>query len=196
MTTILQIDSSMRREGSTSRKLTSDIVSKLREGGDATVIHRDLADGIEIIDESWIGANFTPAEDRSDDHLGKLAASEELVSELEAADIIVIGVPVYNFGVPAALKAWVDLVARARRTFQYTEAGPEGLLKGKRAILAIASGGTAVDSDVDFTTPYLRHVLAFLGITDVSIVAADLLMVDPAKAQASAEAAIAGLAAA
>jgi FMN-dependent NADH-azoreductase len=102
-----------------------------------------------------------------------LAESDALVAELAAADLLVIGVPIYNFGVPAALKAWVDMVARARLTFRYTENGPEGLLRGKRAYLVVASGGTAVGSEIDFATGYLRHVLGFLGIEDVQIIAAD-----------------------
>jgi len=89
------------------------------------------------------------------------------------ADVLVIGVPIYNFGIPAALKAWVDMVARARLTFRYTEQGPEGLLRVKRAYLVVASGGTAAGSAVDFATGYLRHVLGFLGIDDVEIIAAD-----------------------
>ena len=98
---------------------------------------------------------------------------------IEAADTLVIGLPIYNFAVPSAFKAWVDLVARAGVTFRYTENGPEGLLKGKRAILAVASGGTEVGSDHDFATGYARHMLGFMGITDVSVVAADRLMIDP-----------------
>jgi FMN-dependent NADH-azoreductase len=94
------------------------------------------------------------------------------VDELKAAEVIVIGMPVYNFGIPAALKVWVDMVARARLTFRYTENGPEGLLKGKKVYLVVASGGVAVDSDVDFATPYMRHVLRFLGIDDIEVVTA------------------------
>ena len=90
--------------------------------------------------------------------------------------MIVIGSPIYNFGVPAALKAWVDMIARARKTFRYTSEGPEGLLKGKKAYVVIASGGVPVDSPVDFATPYLRHALKFVGITDIDIIAADQLI--------------------
>jgi FMN-dependent NADH-azoreductase len=101
-----------------------------------------------------------------------------LIAELEAADTIVIGVPLYNFGIPAALKAWIDLIARARRTFRYTEAGPEGLLKDKKAYLVVASGGVPVGSDYDFATGYLRHVLGFVGITDVTVIDAGQQMMD------------------
>lgn len=109
----------------------------------------------------------------------KLALSDTLVGELKSADTIVIGTPVYNFAVPAALKAWIDLVARARETFQYTEDGPVGLLQGKKAYVIIASGGTKVGSEIDFAGNYLKHVLGFIGITDVTIVAADQLMMEP-----------------
>ncbi len=129
-----------------------------------------------FVDAAWVDANFTPPEQRNEEQKAALAESDALVSELKAADVLVIGVPIYNFGIPAALKAWVDMVARARLTFRYTENGPVGLLQGKRAYLAVASGGTAVGSEIDFATGYLRHVLGFLGIDDVQIVAADRLM--------------------
>ena len=104
-----------------------------------------------------------------------LAASDALVEELRGADVVVIGSPIYNFGVPAALKAWVDMIARARLTFRYTPEGPRGLLDGKKAYVVIASGGVPVDSPVDFATPYLRQALRFVGITDVDVIAADQL---------------------
>ena len=94
------------------------------------------------------------------------------MAELQAADTIVIGTPIYNFTSPASLKAWMDLVARPRVTFHYTENGPEGLLSGKKAIIAVASGGVPIGSDMDFLTPHLRHFLGFIGITDVEFVTA------------------------
>ena len=174
--TILRIDSSARRTGSISRDLVDRIVER---AGDATVIARDLALApVPQIDEDWIGANFTPADQRTDAQRAALALSDALVAELQAADTVVIGLPIYNFGVPAAFKAWVDQVARAGVTFRYTEAGPRGLLEGKRAILAVASGGTEAGSAIDFATGYVRHVLSFIGITDVTVVAADRIMID------------------
>ena len=110
-----------------------------------------------------------------DEHPGIEPGGLELIAELKAADVVVIGAPIYNFGIPAALKAWVDMIARARKTFRYTSEGPEGLLKGKKAYVVIASGGMPVDSDMDFATPYLRQVLGFIGITDVEVIAADAL---------------------
>ena len=195
MTHILRIDASMRSEGSTTRALTDQVIDQLNKEGTATITTRDLADGIALIDEAWIGANFTDAADRDAAQQAHIAGSDALVAELKAADVVVIGVPVYNFGVPAALKAWIDQVARARETFRYTENGPVGLLEGKRAILVLASGGTEIDSEIDFATPYMRHVLGFIGIHDVQTVAAGRQMVDAEAAQNTAAAQIASLAA-
>jgi len=172
---ILRIDASARREGSVSRDLADKIIAKF---DNATVTTRDLAGGLPLIDETWVGANFTPAEERSDAQKETLALSDTLIDEIKAADTLVIGLPIYNFGVPAALKAWIDQVARAGVTFKYSEYGPKGLLEGKRAIVAVASGGTEAGSDIDFATGYIRHVLGFIGIHDVELVTADRLMVD------------------
>ena len=174
--TILHIDASARRQGSVTRDLTARILAQLPV---ANVITRDLADApLPQITEEWVNANFTPADSRTDAQKETLALSDALVAELQAADTVVIGLPIYNFGVPAALKAWVDQVARAGLTFRYTENGPQGLLEGKHAIVAVASGGTQADSDIDFATPYIRHVLGFIGITDVTVIAADQMMID------------------
>lgn len=185
--TVLHIDSSARLTGSTSRDLSQRVVDKLNP---ETVIRRDLTSALPQIDENWVEANFTPADQRSQEQKDRLALSDELVQELLAADTIVIGAPIYNFSVPASLKAWVDLVARAGLTFKYTENGPQGLLEGKRAILAVASGGTKVGSEIDFGSGYLTHIMGFIGITDVEIVAADQLMVDADAALAAANAAV------
>ncbi len=190
--TILQIDASARTEGSTTRALTAQIVAKL---GAEKVIHRDLATPLPVLSEAWVGANFTAADQRSAAQKAELALSDVLVGELQDADTLVIGVPVYNFSVPANLKAWVDLVARAGVTFSYGSNGPEGLLKGKRAVLAVASGGTTVGSEYDFATGYLRHVLGFIGITDVAIIAADAMVGDAEGALSRAREEIAKLAA-
>jgi FMN-dependent NADH-azoreductase len=180
MTHILRIDASARNEGSTTRPLADQLVTRLIEQGyGATVTRRDLnAAPPALITESWVGANFTDEAERTDEQKALLADSDELIAELEAADTIVITVPIYNFGIPAALKAWVDLIARARRTFRYTEAGPEGLLTGKRAFIVFASAGVPLGSAVDFGSGYLKHVLGFVGITDVTIIAADGHMMD------------------
>ena len=173
---ILEVSASGRRADSVSRKLSNDIIEALeaREGA-VEVVRRDLSQGIPLVDERWIQANFTPEEERTRDQRAALSESDALVEELQAADVIVIGSPIYNFGVPAALKAWVDMIARARKTFRYTSNGPEGLLKGKKAYVVIASGGVPVDSPVAFATPYLRQALKFVGITDVDVIAATQL---------------------
>ena len=175
-TAILRIDTSARSSGSVSRDLTDRVIARFP---DATVTTRDLAPGLPLIDETWVGANFTPAADRTPDQRAVLALSDELIAEVEAADTLVIGLPIYNFGVPTTLKAWVDQVARAGVTFRYTENGPEGLLQGKRAIVIVASGGTRAGSEIDFATGYIRHVLGFVGITEVEFVTADRLALDP-----------------
>ncbi|MCJ8308157.1 MAG: NAD(P)H-dependent oxidoreductase [Rhizobiaceae bacterium] len=178
-TTLLRINASMRKHGSTSRQLTDELIDSLvASQPNKQIVTRELAGGVPFVDEDWIGANFTDESERSEAQKAKLAMSDEMVAELEAADTIVIGVPIYNFGVPAALKAWVDMVCRARRTFAYTENGPVGLLKDKKAYLVIASGGTDSGSEIDFATGYLRHVLGFIGIHDVTVVDASGLMKD------------------
>ncbi len=173
---ILEVSASGRRADSISRQLSNELIEALEaREGEVEVVRRDLSKGIPLVDEGWIEANFTPEDERTRDQREALSASDALVEELQAADVIVIGSPIYNFGVPAALKAWVDMIARARKTFRYTADGPEGLLKGKKVYVVIASGGVPVDSPVDFATPYLRHALTFIGITDVEVIAAHQL---------------------
>ncbi|MDC0658833.1 NAD(P)H-dependent oxidoreductase [Leisingera sp. SS27] len=190
--TVLHLDSSARTEGSVTRDLSAQIVSRL---GADTVVRRDLAAPLPLLDGAWIGANFTPADQRSEDDKQLLTLSDALVEELKQADTIVIGAPIYNFSVPSTLKAWIDLVARVGVTFRYEETGPIGLLHGKRAIIAVASGGTQAGSDIDFATTYLRHVLGFIGITEVEIVAADAMSIDAEGALAKAQTQIEALAA-
>jgi FMN-dependent NADH-azoreductase len=189
--TLLHIDASARTQGSVTRALSARIVKTL--GG--TVIRRDLADGLPLVTDTWINANFTPTNARTEAQAEALALSDTLIAEIKAADTLVIGAPVYNFGVPAALKAWIDLIARAGVTFEYTETGPKGLLEGKRAIIAVASGGMPIGSEMDFATGYLRHIMGFIGITDVEIIAADRVMADADAAITAANAQIDALAA-
>ena len=177
--TVLVINASGSLEGSATRAATSQLVASLSP---TKVISRDLAETpLPQIDEAWIKSRLVPADQQSDADRDTLALSDELIAEIKAADVIVIGLPVYNFGMPAALKAYIDLIARPRVTFAYTEGGPVGLLEGKRAIVAVASGGTKIDSAGDFATPHLRHVLGFIGIDDVTVHAAqDLLAAEAA----------------
>ena len=190
--TVLHIDSSARLTGSATRDLSAAVVAKLAP---ETVIRRDVATPLPLLDEAWVSANFTPADDRSDAQREILALSDELVAELQEADTIVIGAPIYNFSIPATLKAWLDQVARAGLTFNYTENGPVGLLTGKRAVIVAASGGTPVGADFDYAVPYLRHMLGFIGITDVEIVAADQQAIDAEASMTKAKDAVAALAA-
>ncbi len=191
---ILEISASGRHKGSVSRDLSGDLLAALEDRyGVVSVKRRDLAKGVPFVDAAWIEANFTPDEDRSARHRETLAYSDELVNELKDADVLVLAVPVYNFSIPAALKAWIDMVARARLTFRYTENGPRGLLTGKKAYLVVATGGVPVGSAVDFATPYLRHALAFIGITDVEVIAADRLNNDKENSLDRARARIAEL---
>ena len=171
---VLEISSSGRQEGSTTRQLSADLIAALEDRfRSLEVTRRDLGRGVPFVDEAWIEANVTPDDLRTQKHSDALAYSDELVSELKNADVLVIGVPVYNFSIAATLKAWIDMIARARLTFQYTENGPVGLLEGKKAYLVVATGGVPIGGPMDFATPYLRHALSFIGITDVEIIAAD-----------------------
>ncbi|NOX39630.1 MAG: FMN-dependent NADH-azoreductase [Alphaproteobacteria bacterium] len=186
--TVLKLNSSGRKTGSVSRQLTDRVLGRLQsQQPQINIIERDLADGLPVVTEDWIGANFTPKQDRTDAQTALLSQSDALVAELHAADILLIGLPIYNFGVPAALKEWIDLIARAGETFRYTSNGPEGLLTGKRAIVTVASGGVPVGSPMDFATTYLTQVLNFIGITDITYVSATGLASDPDAAIKSAE---------
>ena len=190
---VLRVDASGRESGSTTRTLADLIVQGLAARGPVRVTGRDVAKGLPFVDEPWIAANFTDPDQRDEAKRAALARSDELVREVIEADLLLIGVPLYNFSVPASLKAWIDQIARARLTFRYTEHGPEGLLKGKRAILVVATGGTPVEGAMDFATPWLKHVLGFLGIGDVEVVAAERQMIQGDAARAQAQARIASL---
>ncbi|MBU2994289.1 NAD(P)H-dependent oxidoreductase [Octadecabacter sp. 1_MG-2023] len=169
MTHILHIDASANTTTSISRAASAKLVADL--GG--TVTYRDLAETpLPQIDGAWADARLTDPDARSAEDAAHLTLSDEIVAEAVAADVIVIGAPIYNFAAPASLKAWMDLIARPRVTFRYTENGPEGLLTGKKAIIAVASGGVPVGSEMDFLSSHLRVFLGFIGITDVEFVAA------------------------
>jgi FMN-dependent NADH-azoreductase len=171
---VLRIDASARVEGSVSRQLADLMLGELDERmSGLTVVRRDLAPGLPLVDAAWVSANMTDPDVRTAAQRQALAKSDELVAELMAADVLLIATPIYNFGVPASLTAWIDQVARARLTFRYTEHGPIGLLTGKKAYILVATGGTEVGSAIDFATPWLKFVLGFLGITDVEVIAAD-----------------------
>lgn len=197
MTHILRIDSSIKTQGSISRQLTDDIVAKLVAAHpEATVTARDLgANPLPATDANWLVAVNTPADKRTSEQAEIAAQSDALIAELKAADVVVIGLPIYNFALPSQLKSWLDQMARAGETFRYSEAGPEGLVKGTRAIVAYSSNGTRMGSDIDFASGYLRHMLGFFGISDVQFVASDHYAIDAEDSLKSANDDIARLAA-
>ncbi|GAA4643394.1 FMN-dependent NADH-azoreductase [Pontixanthobacter gangjinensis] len=177
MSNILHISASIRGTESVSRSLSTKLVEGLAESSGASIVTRDLSvNDLPFIDADRFAANLAPHAERSDEQHTLAAIADVLIDELKAADTIVFGVPIYNFSVPATVKAWADLVARAGTTFRYTESGPVGQLEGKKAYISVASGGTPVGSDMDFMTPWLKFFLGFLGITDVEVVAADGIM--------------------
>ena len=189
---ILEISASARYEGSISRDLTTDLINALEDrNGSVDIKRRDLSKGLPFVDEEWIAANTTPEEERTEDHRLTLVRSDELVAEVRDAHVLVIGTPIYNFSVPAVLKAWIDMICRARLTFRYTETGPQGLLTGKKAYVLVPSGGVEMGSAVDFATPYLRHALGFIGISDVEFVGARGADRDDGQALSNARARIA-----
>lgn len=188
---ILQINASARREGANSTVVANRIVDRLKAANPAaTVTLRDLAvTPHPVLDEAALGALFTPADKRTPEQAARVALDDALIAEVQAHDAIVLGVPMYNFGVPVQLKSWIDAIARAGVTFRYTAEGPEGLLKGKTVYVALARGGRYRDTPNDSQVPYLKMVLGFLGLTDVRFVHAEgLAMGEDAFAQGMAEA--------
>lgn len=181
---ILQINASARREGANSTKLANTVSERLKAAHPAaTVTLRDLAaTPVTVLDEAALGALFTPAEQRSAAQAAVVAEYDALIAEIQAHDAIVLGVPMYNFGVPVQLKAWIDAIARAGVTFRYTESGPEGLIKGKTVYVALARGGLYRDQPHDSQVPYLKTVLAFLGLADVRFIYAEGLAMGPEAA--------------
>jgi FMN-dependent NADH-azoreductase len=176
---ILRVDSSAKTENSESRRLTDRIIDGLKTNGkslDVTV--RDLNQSLPQVNTAWIEANNTPSDDQTDEHKKTLALSNTLVGEIETADTLIVGVALYNFSITASLKLWIDLVCRARKTFAYVDGSPKGLMTGKKAIICFASGGTPFESNIDFASGYLRHILGFIGITDVTFISADKHFMD------------------
>jgi len=172
---VLRIDSSSSAHGrSMTRRLGDEVIKRLNQAyPGAEVIERDLSGGIEFLSDNWVQANMTDPAERNRAQQEILADSDQLVRELDDADVIIITAPVYNFSVPAALKAWIDMVCRARLTFRYTENGSQGLLQDRPVYLVMASGGVAFGSSADFASGYLRHILGFIGIRDVRTVYAE-----------------------
>ena len=172
---ILQINSSARSEGSQSTRLANTIVERLKATQpDTRLTIRDLASNPHpALDEAALGALFTPADQRTPEQNARVALDDALIAEIQDADVLVMGVPMYNFGITTQLKNWIDAIARAKVTFQYTANGPEGLLKNKKVFVALTRGGFYRDTDADSQVPYLKMVLGFLGLTDVEFVYAE-----------------------
>ena len=175
MKNVLLVLSSPRGRQSYSHQFASDIVDdrKARHPGSSVVVRDLVKEPVPHVGEAFIGGLFSPPERHTPDQASAMARSDELIDELFAADVVVIAVPMHNFGLPSTLKAWIDHIVRAGRTFAYSEKGPEGLLKGKKVILVLARGGVYSDGPaktLDFQEPYLRSILGFLGITDVHVV--------------------------
>lgn len=194
MPRVLRIDASARHDGSVSRQLTDHLIAALRRAQpSAEITTRDLEQGVPLLNETMVSAFFLKDQEPTAEQAAALAASHTLIDEVKAADVLVLGVPIYNFGVPGVLKAWIDLIARAGLTFRYTETGPVGLLSDKKVYIVITSGGTAVGSEIDWASGFLRHIMGFVGLTDVEVIAADRLMVEGDTKVAAAKAQIDGL---
>ncbi len=175
MAKILNIISSPRGAASNSIKLANAIVEKLKEKDPGAAVHtHDLTNKpFPHLEEAHLNAFFTPEEKQTAQDKEAISHSNEAIKEIFDADIIVIGAPMYNFGIPSVLKAWIDHIARAGITFRYTATGPEGLITGKKVYIAETTGGIYSSGDnagYDFVSPYLKAVLGFLGITDVTVV--------------------------
>ena len=177
---LLHIDSSVLGDVSTSRKLTASIVDALQQDHpQAQVTYRDLADAppAHLTGRVLMAMRSGDLTGLSDEERAQVALSEDLLEEFLAADTVVIGSPMYNFSLPTQLKAWIDRLAQAGRTFKYTETGPVGLAGGKRVVIASSRGGmyagTPMEVMIDHQESYLRGVLGFWGITDVEIVRAE-----------------------
>jgi len=185
---ILQINSSARAfangQGSQSTRLANELVETLRAGdADATLTLRDLGTNPHpALDEATLGALFTPADARTPGQHARVALDQALIDEVNAADIIVIGVPMINFGISSQLKNWIDAIAKAGVTFKYTATGPVGLIEGKKVYAVLTRGGVYRDQPHDTQVPYLRQTLGFLGIKDIEFIYAEGLNMGPEAA--------------
>jgi FMN-dependent NADH-azoreductase len=194
---ILQVNSSARADASVSTRLANELVERLRTPADTLTVRDLRMTPHPVLDEDALGALFTPAEQRTPEQAARVALDDALIAEIQAAHVVVLAVPMINFGVPAQLKNWIDAISRARVTFRYTEQGPEGLLKDKKVYVVLTRGGQYRDSAADSQVPYLRQVLGFLGMKDVEFIYAEGLAMGPdaeAAALAGARERIAALA--
>ncbi|HKI74506.1 MAG TPA: FMN-dependent NADH-azoreductase [Pseudomonadales bacterium] len=189
--TVLQLNTSIFGDGGQSSRLADDFVSRLRQRrGDVRVIRRDFAENpVPHLTAERFQAALTPLPQRTPEQGLDAAIADKLVAELQAADTVVIGLPMYNFGVPSSLKAWFDHVARAGATFKYTESGSVGLLAGKKVYVLATRGGIYAGTDADRQTPYVRQILSFLGMDDVEFIYAEGLAIGEESRAQSLEAA-------
>lgn len=184
---ILELHSSARVDNSHSTALARRLVAGLTAANPAAhVAVRDLAATPHpALDEAALQALFTPPEQRKPEQQARVALDDALIAEVQRADVVVLGVPMYNFGVSTQLKNWIDAIARARVTFEYAEHGPRGLLTGKKVYVALARGGRYRDTATDTQVPYLRTVLGFLGMTDIEFIYAEGLALGAEAERAS-----------
>jgi len=181
MKTLLRIDSSPRKSASISRQLADVLQSKLQEDNQYNVLHRDVYydDLVKLGNEHSVAAYFTPENQQSKDQKEAVKPSNILASEFASADTYLFAVPMYNFSVSAGLKTYIDLIARAGISFEYSENGPKGLLQNKKAYIIVTSGGTKLGTEVDHVTTYLTTFLNFLGVSDIEFINSDLIMSNP-----------------
>ena len=180
---VLHIKSSILGEHSVSSQLSAELLAAMQvEGSNLHIVERDFdIQPVPHFDSAWLGAVSTPEDQRTAEQREKADFTDSLVAEVMDADIIVMGLPMYNFSVPSMLKAWVDHIARAGVTFKYTEQGPEGLLGGKKAYLVASLGGDHDTDGADFLRPYMKLIMGFVGITDVEIISAGGLNINPER---------------
>ncbi len=184
---IYQIDSSARKDGSTSRALAKKVLEKIKKPEDE-VIYRDLNDEMVFVTGLTESGMNIDEKDQNENHKKMFKLSDQLVKELKESDVIIISAPIYNYGPPATLKAWSDLAARVGETFRFKPNGRrEGLLKNKKAYLVITSGGTKLNSNEDFLTPWLKYILNFFGIEKIDIICADQMALNYEKSIKDAE---------
>ena len=184
---IYQIDSSARKEGSTSRALAKKLLDKIKSPEDE-IIYRDLNEEMVFVSGLTESGMNIEKKDQTDHHRKMFELSDQLVKELKESDVIIISAPIYNYGPPATLKAWSDLAARVGETFKFKPNGRrEGLLKNKKAYLVITSGGTKLNSKEDFLTPWLKFILNFFGIDKIETINADQMALNYEKSIKEAE---------
>ena len=197
MTTLLQINASLNNDNGQSSQLANQFVAAFhKRRPEAKIVVRDVAaaDPVPHLDAERFGAFITKPEERSAAQRGVVAYSDILINELKAADVIVLGLPMYNFGVPSQLKAYFDHIARVGVTFKYTEKGPAGLLTGKKVYVFAARGGLYAGTPMDTQTSYVRDFLRFLGMADVEFVYAEGLAISPESKEAGLAKAVAEIA--